>query len=316
MHEIVSRNWPLKLLSLVAAFVIWVSITGDRPTIKDFSIPLEVLLPDNRILKSTPPTTVTVRLEGPAPMIRSLDPLRLAMRVDLGAAELGERDIQLTESNLDVPQGVGVAFFDPPRITVDVDRRVVREIPIKVNLTGELAEDRRLYHVRARPDRLMLDGPESIVDTIEEVLTDPIALDGRERTFDQTVAAVPDVAQVQVVDPQPLEVRLVIDTLPVDAEFDGIPVSIAGQDGEAVPTPETLKVVLTGPAAILDRLGPGQIRAIADVAGLEPRDRSHRVEVSAGIVDVPEDLLYRIRVKSVRPQQISVRLTERSPRES
>ena len=62
MLERVLANWPLKLLSAALAFAIWVFVTGEKRIVQDFSVPLDIRLPDSRILTETPPNTVTVRL--------------------------------------------------------------------------------------------------------------------------------------------------------------------------------------------------------------------------------------------------------------
>ena len=42
MLERLTADWPVKLLALVVAFGIWVSITGEDHTLKDFTVPVEV----------------------------------------------------------------------------------------------------------------------------------------------------------------------------------------------------------------------------------------------------------------------------------
>ena len=128
MLERILANWPLKLLALVVAFGIWVSITGEDHTVKDFTVPVEILLREDRISAAPPPTSATVRLEGPETSIRKLDPLHLAIRLDLEDSPLGEREVRLSDPHLQgLPQGVKIAFFDPERVRLTVDRR--RHLP-------------------------------------------------------------------------------------------------------------------------------------------------------------------------------------------
>ena len=90
MPDRLLRNWPFKLVALVLAFAIWVAVTGENRIVKDFSVPLEIELSDARILASAPPNNVTVRLRGPEGLLRRLDPVSMAMRVDLGDAPPGD----------------------------------------------------------------------------------------------------------------------------------------------------------------------------------------------------------------------------------
>ena len=61
MLEVLARNWPYKLLALGIAFAIWVSVTGDKPIVEDVTLPLQLQVPDTRIVTGDLPTTVTVR---------------------------------------------------------------------------------------------------------------------------------------------------------------------------------------------------------------------------------------------------------------
>ena len=65
MRDRLLANWPLKVLALVLAFAIWVSITGQDRTVRDVTVPLEVEFGPERTSEGTPPTAVTLRLEGP-----------------------------------------------------------------------------------------------------------------------------------------------------------------------------------------------------------------------------------------------------------
>ena len=47
-------------------------------------------LPEDRVLSTDPPTTVTVRLRGAQTSLRRLDALRLAVSVDLRDGVVGE----------------------------------------------------------------------------------------------------------------------------------------------------------------------------------------------------------------------------------
>lgn len=306
-------EWPLKLLALAIAFALWVSITGEDRAVKDLDLPLEVELREDHILAGLPPTTVTVRVGGPETLIRRLEPVGLAVKLDLRDAAQGERDVQLTEEYLSgLPKRVAVNFFEPDRVSLVIDEKMRRELSVVADFLGEPPQGYSFYRARVRPETVVVEGPKTEVEGLTQLRTDPIRLDHRTRTFIESVNAVPDRPEVRIVDPQPLEVRVVVDAAPVELAFDDVPVVLTGQLHEASITPSTLRVTLTGPPALLERIGPAQIRAVADVTELEPGRQTHRIAVEAGVVDLPEEQLWRVGVKSVSPGKVAVRLTERS----
>ena len=66
-------------------------------------------------------------------------------------------------------------------------------------------------------------------------------------------------------------------------------------------------------AGSLRNVTASQIRAVVDVAELEPGTRKHRVPVHAGVEGLSPDQLLRIRVKSVAPAEVSVRISGKRP---
>jgi len=73
MLEALLAHWPLKLLALLIAFGIWITVTGESSVIQDFRPPLTIAIPADRALAADSPTVVTVRLRGPESMLRRLD---------------------------------------------------------------------------------------------------------------------------------------------------------------------------------------------------------------------------------------------------
>jgi len=310
MLDRVFTDWPLKTLSLAIAFALWVTITGEDTAVKDFDIPLEIQLRDEHILASSPPTEVTVRLEGPRTVVRKLDPVELALRIDQREATLGERDVQLSVNHLTgLPRRIDVASFEPNRVRLVVDRRMRRELPVVADLLGEPPEGYTVYRTRVRPDRVRVEGPEAAVRSLSQLRTDTISLENRTRTFtEKNVGAVPERSEVRIVDPQPLEIRVVIDTDPVQKTFDEVAVALSGGVPAGTVDPAVVSVVLNGPVELLDRLSPEQIHVTADLSALEPDAVEGSVPVTATFIDLPEEQFWRIEVESVRPATVDVSL--------
>lgn len=311
MLERLLSNWPLKLLSLLLAFAIWLAVIGENRIVQDFAIPLDVVLPEELTLTAAPPTNLTVRLRGSETSIRTLDPLRLVVSLDLREVSPGKLDVQLFPENLTgVPAGVEVAFIDPSRVQLVVESRLRRELPVVPDLIGELPEGLALYQARTRPETLAVEGPESEVKALERLRTNPIRLDRLTRSVVQSATVVPERPNVRVLDPRPIELQLIIDTAPVDKTLNGVPVVSQRDDVQAVFTPTSLGVTLSGPAALLQRVGAEQVRVVAEIpANISSESQeSQQVPVHVEFVELGAEDRERIRVKSVSQAQVAVRL--------
>jgi len=302
MPEWLLRNWPLKTLALVVAFGLWISITGQDRTLRDYTVPLEVDFGSERIAAAPPPTTITVRLEGPQTAIRKLDPLRLAVRLDLQDAPLGERDIPLSRSNLSgVPRGVDVSLFDPDRVHLSVAQRAQRELEIVPDIVGDPPQGYWLYGFVASPAVALVEGPQTSVDLLRSLRTETIPLAGHTETFVADVAVIPEDSAVRAVGTNEVAVEVLVDLAPLEALFDSVPVELPQSLGASA-RPATVEVTLAAPPRILEQLRrtPISVVPLLDEAGLAGDSRVPlRVELR---LDEADQRL--VRVRSIRPNEV------------
>jgi YbbR domain-containing protein len=312
MLERLTRNWPLKLLALGLAFAVWVSVTGESRIVVGFRVPVEVVLPSDRLLRHPAPPTIGVELRGPETILRGVDSTDLALRVDLRDTGPGARTVQPAGSDVKgLPRGIDIVQFDPAQLTFDVVARSRRSLPVAPSFVDDPPAGYALYGAQVVPETVEVEGPESEVASQSRLRTDPIHLEGRTRSFTAEVGVVSDNPAVRVVDPRPLEVRAFVDAAPVEVTIEDVPVVLAGQVPAASPVPSSVRVTLSGPPAVLAGIVPSRIRAVADVSGLTPRAEPYHLPLRTEILRVTPDELARITVKSISSPTITIVLSER-----
>lgn len=185
-HE-VRRRWIAVVVSLVVAFVLWFtfSMRESYSLVVDVPIVIE-RLPEGRALGQPPPQRARVTVQGEGWELLKLrrSPPALAIRttnesVDVYAAA--------SESNR-FPPGVSVQSVLPSSITLDLEPRVTRTVPIRVRADLETAE---LYDFlgepSVEPDTVRISGARSIVNTLQSWPTALLRRDNVSRTFTTTV---------------------------------------------------------------------------------------------------------------------------------
>lgn len=266
MLETVFRRWHLKLIALGLAFVVWIAVTGEGRGVQDFRVPVDVLLASGATLSGAPPTNVTVRLRGPDPLLRRVDPYDLSIRVDLRDAGGGDRTVPLSARNVaGVPHDVEVALIDPDRLRLTIAKKRQREIAVVPTIVGKPPRGYRFYRAVARPESLKVEGPEAKLSAATRLTTDPIRIDDKTEPFTLRVGAIPDGSELRVADGRPLDVTVYIDLAPVTAEIERVPVVAAGASGAVVVVPSSIGVTVSAPSALIPKLRSGHVRAIADV---------------------------------------------------
>jgi len=312
MLDRVLVNWPLKLLAVSLAFAIWVFVSGEERTVKDFEVPLDVQLPDHLALLEAPQPTVSVRLRGPESLIRRVRPVGMALRVALTDLPPGDQEVQLTKADLSgVPRGVDVDYIDPSSMRVNLDERGRLKFPINVAFLGQPPQGYAFYGARVTPQELTLEGPKSQLSLVETLKTQTVRLDQRTEPFTATVTVVPGHASLRVVETAPIKVSVEVDVAPVERTFNQVPVEAVGQVYETTVSPTHTAVTLSGPPALLEELRPGQLRLVVDVSQLTPFDQPRQVAMQLDLVDVPVEEMSRISMKTVGRREASVLVSER-----
>jgi hypothetical protein len=306
------HRWQLKILALALAFGVWIAVTGEGRGVQDFRVPVDVMLGTGATLSGTPPTNVTVRLRGPDSLLRRMDPYDLTLRVDLRDADGGERTVQLTPRNVaGVPRDVEVALIEPDRLRLAVAKKKRREISVVPTVVGKPPRGYQVYSSVARPDTLMVEGPETKVSALTRLGTDPIRINDQSEPFTSRVGAVPDTSDVRVVDTRPLDVTVYIDLAAVTADIDRVPVVAAGAAGPVVIVPATITVTVSAPSALIPKLRAGHVRAVVDLngSGSTPFVAGLPLRIEFPGLDTEERAT--VSLKSLSRQKVDVR---RSPR--
>jgi YbbR domain-containing protein len=310
MLERILANWPLKLLAVTLAFAIWVAVTGENLILQDFQVPLEIQLPDNLVLASPVPTTVGVRLRGLEGLIRRIDPVPMVVRVDLDEAAPGERDLLLSrEGLLGTPRGVEVVFINPDRLRVTVDRQMRRELEIQPTFLGRPAKGYVHYGTLVNPTSLPVEGPATQVQNLEVLGTNPIDLEGHSATFVARVGVVPEGLLVRVLDPRPLDVRVIVDARAVERRLADVPVRVTGPYPEAATNPAALDVTLSGPPDLVERLAPDQVRLTAEVEPTAAAGQTVQAQIRVELTGLSAAERLCITVKSLSRETVRVRLS-------
>ena len=304
--QILIRNWPWKLLALVLSFAIWIAVTGESRIMQDVNVPLDLSLSDRLVPAGQMPTSVVARLRGPENLLRRADLLRLSYPVDLGDAAPGSVTVQLDPAGLrGVPSGIEVLFVEPARLALTFDDRAERAVPVVPALKGRPPAGYTFYGASAAPDTKRITGPAAVLQGVERLRTDPIALDGRIAPFRMRVRAVPDNPEVRLLEPEPVEVRVEVDRTPEEKALD-IPVSLGGAPAGAMASPHTVRAWISGPPALLSALQASQVRAVADVEGVAPGGPARDLPLRIEFREVPASDLGRLAVVRVEPPRVLV----------
>lgn len=165
------RNWPSKLVALVAAFLFWslVATNSTSTTQRSFLLPLDVDGVEAGAVAVGVPDVVEVSVSGPSARVDRLraDQLRATLDLTDATAEF-ERQVQVQ-----TPADVRLLHVDPEGVIGFLEQVASRELPVEPALLGSAPPGTELTGTAA-PARVTLEGRRQALDQV----TRAVALSG------------------------------------------------------------------------------------------------------------------------------------------
>ncbi len=165
----------IKLVSLLVAVLVYLHVSTDREQALSMRLPLGLRdLSDSLMVTSVQPGHARVRLEGRGRDIYVAVLQGARVEYSLKDAGPGKLHHVLTPHDVQIPGGLGVRaseVLEPETLEVHLERRSHRRLPVRVVASaGGAALD-----VRATPDSVDVEGPQSLMRAMEAVETAPVA---------------------------------------------------------------------------------------------------------------------------------------------
>ena len=280
MMQWISRNWGLKVISLVLAIGTWYYAVGEENIEVTRVIPLKIQMASPQMTVSEISTKVVqVTLLAPRTLIVNLasQDIQAVHKIGPEIKAAGEYSFRLETSEIRLPNfQIRVVKIVPETVTVKLDELIVQKLEIQPDFLGEPAVGYKLLadELRMDPNAILTRGPKGVLEKMKSAKTEPIDLVGRIRSFYRTVEVKlpPSV--------KPMSESLVNVYIPIreefgEKEFKDVPVRILrspAASGVVDLNPDKVTLVLKGSKLYLEKLAPETLLAYVDLADLKKGD--------------------------------------------
>jgi len=191
----ITEKWPVKVLSVAAALVIFAFYRTNTLETRSFLVPVIVESDDLFIPVNSFVNSVKINLRGEVGSINTI------LEGDIEAYVNLER--YTNEGTYKAPVKIrkkgGALAVEPLEITVkpvaielQLEKRTSRNIPVYPTFSGTLAQDYELTGQSITPENVLAEGPRRAMDNLHEFLTETIDLEGRYRDITVLVNIVND----------------------------------------------------------------------------------------------------------------------------
>ena len=283
------RQFWLKLLAVMLATVLWLTVAGEHVVERTLRVPLELRnVPDQLEIVGDPPMTVDVRVRGSSTLLTRTEPGEIVATLDLAAARAGSRLFHLRADEVRRPYGVEVAQISPVTIPLELEKSSRRSVPVVPAVEGDPAPGYVIGRATATPVNVEVVGPESRLRDLTSATTEPISVAGQRANVTDVVTIGVSDSAVRLVETQSATVTVEVLPAPVERDLAGVPIRWRnlGAGLTARITPSMLRVTVRGRRAAFDVLRPESMDAFVDLAGLGPGQYNLRVQVDTTQVDV------------------------------
>lgn len=298
LHSLFFEDWLTKTIALVIALVLWYGVTGSRaPTTRRLgNVRLVLQLPPETETGNDALNKVDITVTGDKSRVSRLTGDDLIVVADLSNSKPGEFVVQLKPEtvNIELPSGVKLDEIEPNKISVKLEPRIEKLIPVKPAFIGQLPEGYEIYETTVSPESVRVRGAASRVNALDSVPTEKIDLNVHAESFSEKQVT------VDLLDPKITVLDAVVD-LTVKIGEERIEKTFANvqvrEPSGAHPMPERATVTLYGTRSEIESLNPGSIGielVTEDDGSITPR------------VVMPENLQDKIQVRAIKPSGFSI----------
>jgi hypothetical protein len=295
LRQALTENLGLKAMALLFSLGFFGYIHGQEE-VQQRTIPVSVIsLPpeggEKELVSRIPPSihiTVSGSTRALTEMVQQgVTPLELDLRQGYPLSVTFTRDM------LVLPRNVELVLVDPPRLELEWEEVVTRQVPLQASITGQPAEGRVVRgEPRIEPERITVRGPASAVETLQFARLAPYVVTGlTEGTWARRIAISQPPGRIGIIGTPAATVTLEVVKRQTERLFPALAVQVVGPVRATV-LPQIVDVTVTGPPEVVKALRPEQVVPRADLAALGkwtsdgPRHGSATVAVTIDLARV------------------------------
>lgn len=165
------------LVSIMFVSSVWFSFFKGMETLTTIETPIDYMNRDAKVeILETSINSVNLNLSGSGPLIKSIRPDQVKVRIDLANAMIGKNTFPIKNDNISLPPGIRLKSVNPNVVDVLLDFPTGKELPVQVDWVGKLDDNLILTGVTLSPAIIKLVGSTQLLKTISTVYTEKISL--------------------------------------------------------------------------------------------------------------------------------------------
>ncbi len=208
------KNLPLKFLSLLLAFLLWMMVSGEKRQRVEIMVRAPVgfqNLPKNLELISFSPKEVKIRLKVQKNLMFSQDYRSISVMVDLSGAKEGEEIFPIKKNMVILPEDVEVVKISPSYVRVKLEAILQKKVKIKPVLLGAPPPWFEFKGYRVIPSSAVISGTKSSLARVKVIYTEPFNLSESKIGEPIKLKLIPPKEAISIISPEDGTVNLILE---------------------------------------------------------------------------------------------------------
>ena len=302
LRQAVTRNFALKLLSLLIAFSLWFFVNfGERDSEESLKVPLELRnIPAHLMITSPRVDFIDLRVSGPRTLLGRIDRNRLSFGLDLNGVRPGPAVFRVDVASLNLPRGVQAVRINPSQVTLEMERVGHKAVPVRLRLNGKPPADLQVGDTKVSPETVQITGPASDVHDVAAVNTEALDVSSATAgTIERELRLEPSGDYISF-SANRVAAQVRIEEVQTTRDFKGVAIEVRNAGAPFRLTPDRVRVTLRGPKRLLSDLELDAGAIYIDADGVPLGD--HTLKPAA-------DLPTGVEMVSLEPAKVQLSLT-------
>jgi len=205
------KNLLPKFVTLLLVLFCWLLINARQGGVQSVSAPVKFHgLPEGLALKNDLPSVLDVQLKILSTIFISAKQLETVADIDLSKVHEGVNSIPVEFESFQLPLGVSVIKVAPEVLKITAEKKIYRDLPVRLRKTGRLPKGLRLRSVIIEPAKIKVFGPESSLIHLLSIDTEALDLATVARSQILDVKLISPSPQVKLSSDESVRARLVV----------------------------------------------------------------------------------------------------------
>ncbi len=166
------------LISLLCVTGVWFSFSKGLETLAEHEVPVEFMNPDQKMeILSSSASSVKLLLSGARPLINSIKPEQINVKLNLSKSSVGINKLSITKDNILLPPGIRLKKIVPSELDITLDTLIEKDLPVQPYWTGKLSKGMIMKAAKIMPQTVRVIGGGLVLKNISTVFTEPISLE-------------------------------------------------------------------------------------------------------------------------------------------